>query len=1640
MPAKRLLVGFISFLVALVGLLMAAGATASPAAAVVAPVEQRSTAGVTADGLPTVQIDGVVWDQEIVGDTVYAGGQFTNARPAGAAAGVNQSARSNILAYNIRTGELITSFAPVLNGVVKDITASPDGSRIYVGGNFTTVNGTNRYRLAAFSTSTGALITTFAAGVNAGVNAITVTSTAVYVGGAFTTVGSASRPHLAAFNPNNGALLGWAPTVDNGGVNAMVVTPDKTKVIVAGSFGIVNASTATGLASIDITTGALLPFAANQVVRNYGSSAAMLSLSTDGTNIYSAGYWYGGTGNFEGVLAADPNTGDIKWLADCHGDTYDAAAAGGVVYAVSHWHYCSNIGGFPDTNPRNQWYRSNAMTVEAKGTVAPNGQGGYYDFQGYGAPAMVNWFPTMEIGTFTGQSQAGWTTEGNSQYVVQGGEFLKVNGVGQQGLVRFAIPSLATKKQGPRLTGAETNPTLLNLGNGSVRVKWPTNWDRDDQVLSYDVQRQGSATPLFTTSATSQFWNRPTLSFTDSSTVAGQTYSYRISAYDADGNRVTSSYVSIKATTGTSAYVSQVIADGAIDYWRMGNTGGYPDYVGDLDLTAGTGTTTNAAGAINGDADGAATFDGTANGTSGAATTATAPDTFTAEAWFKTTTTSGGKIIGYGDSQLGQSGNYDRHVYLDDAGHIVYGVYSGGVRTVQSAGTYNDGQWHQVAAQLSPAGMVLYVDGIKVGGAASVTTGQPYAGRWRVGGESLGGWTNQPSSNFLAGSIDEVAVYPTALSAVQIRDHYTKSGRTVQIPAAPTDSYGKAVYTDDPTLYWRLDDATGPVAKDSSPNAQNGRYAGGVTYGQASPVTGANGKGVAFNGTENTTLASENAVDNPTVYTEELWFKTTTTNGGKLIGFGNSQTGTSDGYDRHVYLENSGQLTFGTYTGQTNTATTPQSYNDGAWHHMVASQGSAGMQLYLDGKLAASNPTTGAQPYTGYWRVGGDSTWCCQPWFNGTIDEVAVYDSVLTPAQVATHYQASPVAVNEAPVAAFTSACTDGACAFDATGSTDPDGAVASYAWTFGDGDRGTGSTPTHGYDVSGSYLVTLTVTDDQGATSQLQRTVEVTVPVANQLPVAGITTTCDELVCAFDATTSSDPDGSVDAYLWSFGDGTTSTEPTVEHTYGADGSYAVSLKVTDNRGGATTATKQVAVKANVKPVAGFTSSCTELECSFDSSTSSDADGMIAGYRWNFGDSTPEATAANPSHTFSSAGSYAVTLTVTDNRGASTSKTVTVRVAANQPPTASFTSSCTELACSFNGSASADPDGTIASYAWTFGNQTTGSGATASRTYATAGSYEVKLTVTDNSGATASKTATVTVTAAANQAPTAAFTATASGSSVAFDASASADRDGTIASYGWTFGDGSTGTGRTTSHSYAGTGTYPVQLTVTDNKGATTSTKKNVVVGSGAVVADGFSRTATKWGSAETGGAYTYTGTSHSTDGATGNVRLGAAGNAAQASLTSVSQQNVNVVVDVAVDKLATGGGTQTTLITRRAGTSDYRMSVIHLSSGSVRLNLSRVVNGTSTSLRDVNVPAATYTPGSVLRVRFTATGNGTTALAGKVWKAGTAEPTATQITASDTTAALQAPGSFAIYNYLSGSATNAPTTVSLDNLLVTAN
>ena len=146
-----------------------------------------------------------------------------------------------------------------------------------------------------------------------------------------------------------------------------------------------------------------------------------------------------------------------------------------------------------------------------------------------------------------------------------------------------------------------------------------------------------------------------------------------------------------------------------------------------------------------------------------------------------------------------------------------------------------------------------------------------------------------------------------------------------------------------------------------------------------------------------------------------------------------------------------------------------------------------------------------------------------------------------------------------------------------------------SWAWNFGDQTASTNASPTHGYTASGSYPVSLTVTDNKGATHTLTESVTVTVLPPNVNPVADFTFSCIDRSCMFDSSGSADPDGgTIASYAWTFGNGATSIEANPAQLYAANGTYSVKLLVTDDRGGTHSVTKSVAVRKNVEPTAAL--------------------------------------------------------------------------------------------------------------------------------------------------------------------------------------------------------------------------------------------------------------------------------------------------------------------------------------------------------------------------------------------------------------------------------------------------------------------
>ncbi|MGH2873971.1 MAG: PKD domain-containing protein, partial [Solirubrobacteraceae bacterium] len=379
--------------------------------------------------------------------------------------------------------------------------------------------------------------------------------------------------------------------------------------------------------------------------------------------------------------------------------------------------------------------------------------------------------------------------------------------------------------------------------------------------------------------------------------------------------------------------------------------------------------------------------------------------------------------------------------------------------------------------------------------------------------------------------------------------------------------------------------------------------------------------------------------------------------------------------------------------------------------------------------------------------IAGDEYYTQTEWSNGELGcEAQPAGAQL--AQLAASLDAPSIVAVGAPVDLDPSASTAHA-------------GFGSATWGFGDGSSaftiGTPTAQTHVYAQAGTYTATLTLVDADGDVAATTSQIEVVAPPqaaftapASAQPGAAVT---------FDAGASSDPDpgGSIVSYAWNWDDGTadqTVADPQVQHVYSTPGSYTVSLTVTDADGIASAPVRHTVIVTG-PPTAAFsaTSSLALVghPVTFDADASSDpnAGGSLSSYAWSFGDGAT-GTGLKLQHTYASAGSYVVTLTVTDSSGSVSSVDArTIRVLAL--PIAAFTAPAVSVAGAstrFDAGGSHDPNGgAISGYSWRFGDGSSGSGAQPRHVYRRAGSYAVTLTVTDSYGVSATVTRTVVVAA-----------------------------------------------------------------------------------------------------------------------------------------------------------------------------------------------------------------------------------------------------------------------------------------------------
>ncbi|GAA1688367.1 hypothetical protein GCM10009765_42280 [Fodinicola feengrottensis] len=526
---------------------LSAGLALAVPAAVPANADTAPPAGtpatVTADPLSTWQTDGIVWALARSGSTVFAGGNFNDIRPPGAAAGASsQQSRSNLAAFDIASGAPTTFNHPVtgtaytsttnpgpecdsvgtnkwLCDAIFGVAAAPDGKAVYFGGDFTAVDGHARSRFAGINLSTGAL-EPISATINSRVRAVAVSATTVYIGGNFTTVNGQPRTRLAAFDRATGALLPWNPSTDNT-VRTMALSTDGSRVIVGGDFDHLNGSNENSIGAVSSTgTGALTPWSTPRPIppRNGTQYSGVTDVVVVGPTVFAGAHGEGG-GVFDGRLAVDTATGKLLWKDTCLGATTTIAVQNGVVYSGSHAHDCSSMGGWGQTNPAT-YQRLLAETADSGG--ASKNQ-------------LLHWFPQINYGpTSSYYKQGPWSMANDDKYLWVGGEFTQVGGVAQQGLTHFATTAVKPDINAPEVPFAA--PTVATAGSKTLKVTWKTTWDRDNAKLTYEVIRDNGSTPVYTTTASTNFWTLPSLSFTDTGLASGSSHYYRIRVSDPYGN------------------------------------------------------------------------------------------------------------------------------------------------------------------------------------------------------------------------------------------------------------------------------------------------------------------------------------------------------------------------------------------------------------------------------------------------------------------------------------------------------------------------------------------------------------------------------------------------------------------------------------------------------------------------------------------------------------------------------------------------------------------------------------------------------------------------------------------------------------------------------------------------------------------------------------------------------------------------------------------------------------------------------------------------------------------------------------------------------------------------------------------------
>ena len=466
-----------------------------------------------------------------------------------------------------------------------------------------------------------------------------------------------------------------------------------------------------------------------------------------------------------------------------------------------------------------------------------------------------------------------------------------------------------------------------------------------------------------------------------------------------------------------ASYRNAVLASNPLGYWRLGETSGTTAADSSGNARNGTytgGYTQGASSALGTDANKAVTFNGTTGYVDAGNQGVGQLSNFSVEAWVKSTATNKPWILAEGSTS---NNNPVDGINIDGTGanntRFFVRDTSGTSANVTGTKTINDGNWHMVVGVRNGTNFSLYVDGVPDGSTTATL------GSIALNTTAIGALKRSTVGGFMNGSVDEAAWFPTSLSTAQISGQYQ----------AAISGYAPSVDQAAPYAYWRLGEASGTTATDASANNRGGTYTGGFTLGATGPLThdSAN-KAVTLNGTTGYVdvpgSGSGLHVGNGTIFTVEAWVKSNSTSNPWIVAEGSTSSNNPvDGIGLIGGTTSTARFFVRDTSGTTASVTGAKTINDNNWHFVVGVRNGSNFALYVDGQADGTTTGTLGSISENTTDIGVLKRASLGGFLNGSVDEAAYYQSVLSAATIAQQYHN---ATNATPTVATYSYNGDG--------------------------------------------------------------------------------------------------------------------------------------------------------------------------------------------------------------------------------------------------------------------------------------------------------------------------------------------------------------------------------------------------------------------------------------------------------------------------------------------------------------------------------------------------------------------------------------------------------------------------------------